>query len=147
MPVTKKAIHFDLSAKQAFKYGVGTSAWGKVRSFMERNGFKHIQGSGYETNKAMKYEDVLRKIRQLEYELPWFVNVAKDVRLMNVGQYYDALAYIKEQCCSESKFNNLRPSNEEELDVEQEEADVCAASEQLQHKPNDLTQSLGKSER
>ena len=44
MPKSKKAFYFDLSVKQAFKYGVGTSAWRKVRSFLEQNGFKHIQG-------------------------------------------------------------------------------------------------------
>ena len=150
MPTTKKAIHFDLSVKEAFRHGVGLSAWGKVRSFMERNGFEHIQGSGYESKKVMSYKKAAIIIRQLEFELPWFAAVAKDARLTSVGKYHDILDYLNTLNNNSILNSTTIPptlANEEELDVEQEEADVCAASEQLQHIPNGLTQSLGKSER
>lgn len=46
----KKGIYFDLDTarlKEVYKNGDWHNAYYELRSFLEKEGFEHIQGSGY----------------------------------------------------------------------------------------------------
>lgn len=55
MPRSRKAFHFDLSVKELEANGAPKDAWTKIGRFLERNGFEHIQGSGYESRHTMSH--------------------------------------------------------------------------------------------
>ena len=76
MPRSRKAFHFDLSVKELEANGAPKDAWTKIGRFLERNGFEHIQGSGYESRHTMSHQDVNLILDQMQDEFPWFVSCA-----------------------------------------------------------------------
>lgn len=56
----KKALNFDLDTRKYEKFTKrpAPTAYGKIRSFLKRNGFEHRQGSGYISNKKRKGKNV-----------------------------------------------------------------------------------------
>lgn len=78
----RKAFHFDLDedrlkslypseSKTGYK-----SAWGKIQSFMEANGFEHTQYSGYESIHGMSYLQAYKVLEGLQKTYPWFKDCA-----------------------------------------------------------------------
>lgn len=66
MPRSRKAFHFDLSVKELEANGAPKDAWTKIGRFLERNGFEHIQGSGYESRHTMSHQDVNLILEQMQ---------------------------------------------------------------------------------
>ena len=84
MPRSRKAFHFDLSVKELEANGAPKDAWTKIGRFLERNGFEHIQGSGYESRHTMSHQDVNLILEQMQDEFPWFVSCAKDAKVTSI---------------------------------------------------------------
>lgn len=78
MPRSRKAFHFDLSVKELEANGAPKNAWTKIGKFLERNGFEHIQGSGYESTHTMSHQDVNLILERMQDEFPWFVSLATE---------------------------------------------------------------------
>ena len=97
MPRSRKAFHFDLSVKELEANGAPKDAWTKIGRFLERNGFEHIQGSGYESRHTMSHQDVNLILEQMQDEFPWFVSCAKDAKVTSiVGKNHDALSHLRQ---------------------------------------------------
>ncbi len=96
MPQTRKAFHFDLDTKKLTSNGAPKDAWGKIRGFLETQGFEHIQYSGYESRHAMSYSEMNIVLENLQDAFPWFASCAKDAKVTSItGRHHDALAYMK----------------------------------------------------
>ena len=78
MPRSRKAFHFDLSVKELEANDAPKNAWTKIGKFLERNGFEHIQGSGYESTHTMSHQDVNLILERMQDEFPWFVSLATE---------------------------------------------------------------------
>lgn len=76
---TKKryAINFDLKIEQLRQYYSSTNpkgAYGKITSFMKRNGFEHRQWSGYISKHTLSKSELIDFTMKLHKEFPWLIN-------------------------------------------------------------------------
>lgn len=114
MPRTRKAFHFDLDTKALALSGAPKDAWGKIRGFLEMQGFEHIQYSGYESKRAISYPEMNIVLENLQDEFPWFASCAKDARVTSiVGWHHDALAYLRAYAADRDSGGILAPEEPE----------------------------------
>lgn len=98
----RKAFHFDLDEnllKVHYPSAAPTAykrAWSQIKGFMEDNGFRHAQYSGYESVEPMSYARALRTIRDLSRAYPWFELCAQAATVTEIHEQYDALAYLSQ---------------------------------------------------
>lgn len=134
MPRSRKAFHFDLSVKELEANGAPKDAWTKIGRFLERNGFEHIQGSGYESRHTMSHQDVNLILEQMQDEFPWFVSCAKDAKVTSIiGKNHDALSHLR-QYVSDRRSDMAPPSKEENSEtvfLATEAVDMRKTSSQL----------------
>jgi virulence-associated protein VapD len=84
-----KVVNFDLDThaiKSAIVNGDVdfkgyTSAYGKIRRFLEKGGFEHDQGSGYVTKAAMSARDVSNIFTELGIKNQWLPSCMSKCRL------------------------------------------------------------------
>lgn len=130
----RKAFHFDLDEKlleaiypsdnpTAYK-----SAWGKIRAFMESNGFEHTQYSGYESIHGMTYYQAFNVIEKLQDAYPWFEKCAQVATVTEVGRRHDALAFLRRNNAPKSSLE--RPLDEE-ISLKNESRDMKDAADKL----------------
>ena len=65
----KKGINFDLDTESLKKYypkGDWHNAYNDLRTYFEKNGFEHIQGSGYHSKDAMSEANAMAVIYTLK---------------------------------------------------------------------------------
>ena len=125
MPRSRKAFHFDLSVKELEANGAPKNAWTKIGKYLERNGFEHIQGSGYESTHTMSHQDVNLILEQMQDEFPWFVSCAKDAKVSSiVGKNHDALSHLK-QYVSDQRSDMAPPPKEEDSEIVSLAAEVA----------------------
>ncbi len=70
----RKGINFDLDTealKEHYPKGDWHNAYYDVRSYFEKNGFEHIQGSGYHSTKEMSEAKAMAVIYRMTKEIPW----------------------------------------------------------------------------
>ncbi len=87
--ITRKALHFDLSTdalKQYYPKDNHTRAYKDIESFLTKNGFIHIQGSGYETEKPTSRTQIDRLVKKMVFENPWIAYCVKDCRVTDIGR-------------------------------------------------------------
>lgn len=88
----RKGINFDLDTEALKKYypkGDWHNAYNDVRSFFERNGFEHIQGSGYHSIKAMSEAKAMAVIYQMTKDIPWLNYCVSVCTISDVPEIYD----------------------------------------------------------
>ena len=71
------------------------SAWGDIKSFMEKNDFNPSQYSGYESVSGMTYAKAYIILEDLNKKFPWFVNCASAATLTEIGDRYNVLDNLK----------------------------------------------------
>lgn len=134
MPRSRKAFHFDLSVKELEASGAPKDAWTKIGRFLERNGFEHIQGSGYESRHTMSHQDVNLILEQMQDEFPWFVSCAKDAKVTSIiGKNHDALSHLR-QYVSDQRSDMASPpkkDDSESVSLAMEAVDMRKTSFQL----------------
>ena len=98
----RKAFHFDLDEAALRRYypserETGYKAvWGKIQAFMEANGFKHTQYSGYESTHGMSYVQAYKVLEDLQRTYPWFMNCARVATLTEIGRRHDVLRHLEQ---------------------------------------------------
>lgn len=78
-----KSIAFDLDTKALQKYytkGNWHNAYNDIRMFMEKNNFKHIQGSVYDSITKMTNYELEILLDNLCNKFDWFPKCVKDIR-------------------------------------------------------------------
>lgn len=134
MPRSRKAFHFDLSVKELEANGAPKDAWTKIGKFLERNGFEHIQGSGYESTHTVSHHDMNLILEQMQDEFPWFVSCAKDAKVTSiVGKNHDALSHLKQYVSGQRSDMAPPPKKDdsESVSLATEAVDMRKTSSQL----------------
>lgn len=135
----RKAFHFDLDEQNLKQFYPSKSknnyknAWGKISSYMKKNGFKHTQYSGYESIHAMSQYEAIKIIENLNKKFPWFEYCAKAATITDIGKRYDILQHLIGQHSVDEP-----PMKETDLDsvlcspsLESEADDMRRASQEL----------------
>lgn len=88
----KKGINFDLDTealKKRYTNGDWHNAYYDVRNFFVKNGFEHIQGSGYHSLIPMWESDVMTIVYQMTKEFPWINYCVSVCTLADVPDAFD----------------------------------------------------------
>ena len=97
------SFNFDLSVELLKQFYPSQSAegfrnaWGDIKSFMEKNNFKHSQYSGYESVCGMSYAKAYIILEDLNERFSWFVDCASAATLTEIGERYNVLDNLKAQ--------------------------------------------------
>ncbi len=96
----RKGINFDLNTDKLKIYYSGPGSWQNgyvvVREFFEKNGFEHIQGSGYHSKDAMSEAQAMAVIYRMTKDLPWLNYCVKVCTISDVPELYD-ISYVFER--------------------------------------------------
>ena len=82
---SRKSVNFDLhteSVRKAIESGEAdfksvSTAWGRIKRYLKKNGFEHIQGSGYISKEAMDVRSVRTAFLTLGENNPWLAPCMK----------------------------------------------------------------------
>lgn len=88
----RKGIDFDLDTallKEHYPKGDWHNAYYDVRSYFEKNGFEHIQGSGYHSLMAMSEANAMAMIYKMTRELPWLNYCVSVCTISDVPELFD----------------------------------------------------------
>lgn len=88
----RKGINFDLDTEALQKYypkGGWHNAYYDVRAYFEKNGFEHIQGSGYHSIEAMSEAKAMSVIYKMTKEFPWLNYCVSICTISDVPELYD----------------------------------------------------------
>ena len=88
----KKGINFDLDTnalKIYYTEGDWRNAYHDVRNFFKKNGFEHIQGSGYHTLMPMSEPDVMTIVYRMTKRFPWINYCVSVCTLADVSESFD----------------------------------------------------------
>ena len=142
MANSRKAFHFDLDeealksiypseSKTGYK-----AAWGKLQSFLKKNGFEHTQYSGYESVHGMSYVQAYKVLEVLQRTFPWFKDCAKVATLTEIGRRHDVLAHLAQMREAEEPVqeSQLPPSLHDEV-TDMRRASQALKSEEILEPP------------
>lgn len=145
---SRKAINFDLDTKklrQFYPCPNYRQAYKDIKKFLENNGFKHRQFSGYISQTALSDTQIIKIVKSLQSKFLWFSKCARRFDVTDVGKEYDMMKYIsncnnvkiKDQC-NEKNSPMANNSNEQKkisllkkLDEKKTEADISEKSVNL----------------
>ena len=105
-----KAINFDLdtASLRGFFGETGRSgAYAAIRSFMEKNGFEHRQGSGYRSLRPFSEAEIVDLVVKMYEELAWQPDCVQKLDVTNIGREYDIHAIARarmEEASTELEF-------------------------------------------
>lgn len=88
----KKGINFDLDTealKKHYTTGDWHNAYYDIRNFFEKNGFEHIQGSGYHSLMTMSEANAMAVIYQMTKKFPWINYCVKVCTIADVPETFD----------------------------------------------------------
>lgn len=88
----KKGIYFDLDTgrlKEVYKNGDWHNAYYELRSFLEKEGFEHIQGSGYHSINPMLESKAMDVVHTLTKKFPWLNECVKVCTIADVPKTTD----------------------------------------------------------
>lgn len=97
----RKAINFDLDTKKlSINYGKSRrNAYREIGNFLEKNGFKHRQWSGYVSEKKMSHMEIEKLNIKMFKNFPWLISCARRFDVTDLGKNYNLIkmynAYIK----------------------------------------------------
>jgi virulence-associated protein VapD len=117
MATSKKAINFDLDTKQLKKYypnGDYHKAYYDIKSFLERNGFHHQQGSGYISDKPMTMGVAHAKLEKMNSELSWLGKCLKCIELTNANKKHNVISMFETSDLKNSKIEKVELEEYEE---------------------------------
>ena len=115
----KRAINFDLNIKalkENYSITNPQGAYKEIRSFFEKNGFFHRQGSGYCSHKMMTNAQVVKILRDMNKAFPWLDKCSKKIDITDIGEIYDAKEFInqnniKNKFHEKQKYRHRQKSN------------------------------------
>ena len=80
------AINFDLDTMLLSQYFNNSSqAYSKLEKEFIKNGFSHIQGSGYVSKKPISRAKLVKVLTNIYVQNNWILNCSKDVRITEVN--------------------------------------------------------------
>lgn len=106
----RKGIHFDLDTEALKKYyqkGDWHNAYSEIRTFFEKNEFKHIQGSGYHSIEPMSEAKAMVIIYRMTKEFPWLNYCVSICTIADVPEIFD-LSYVFEKEAQWLDKNNTK---------------------------------------
>ena len=95
----RKGINFDLDTealKEHYPKGDWHNAYYDVRTYFEKNGFEHIQGSGYHSIEVVSEAKAMAVIYQMTKEIPWLNYCVSVCTISDVPELYD-IAHVFER--------------------------------------------------
>lgn len=118
-------MYFDLTdseLKKFFGEKNTSTAYRKIRRFMENNGFEHRQYSGYISLKPMSRYRVQQLIQQLGKEESWLFSCTQKLDVMEIQEEYDYLSFLqKYKIEQENKSKQEQQAQDEEWEEEEDE--------------------------
>lgn len=87
----RKVIFFDLDTNKLKKH-LGKSytiAYQQIKESLLKNGFRHIQGSVYETKKEVSYAKVVTELVRILDKYPYLKSCIRDIKVSNISKQYD----------------------------------------------------------
>ena len=132
----RKAIHFDLdtaSVEATFGKKNTSTAYRKIRKFLESNGFAHSQYSGYMSLRPMSDLEVYRTYDMMKEALPWLEPCAQKIHVLVVADEFDLLGFSHEE--NEDIENPARKSGSSQGEILREKSiNAKEASKRLDRK-------------
>ncbi|MDH6367382.1 MULTISPECIES: VapD family protein [unclassified Breznakia] len=104
MPQTKKTVNFDLDTNLLQKYYPKDNwrqSYQDLRSFLEKNGFEHRQGSGYISSRPISISKITLLVKEITVEFDWFAYCVKKFDVASVGKEFSFIDVICESINSE----------------------------------------------
>lgn len=117
--ITKKALNFDLDTKMLKKVYSETSytnAYYEIRSFLEKNGFEHRQGSGYVSIKPMTINRVSVITEKLNDTFLWLSDCVKEFDVTSVGKSHSLL----DKFTKDNDIEKEEPISEQTSEIEKD---------------------------
>ena len=93
-PPVRRAINFDLNIaalKENYSSNNPKGAYKEIRSFFEKNGFFHPQGSGYCSYEKMTNTELIRITQKMYETFPWIDACTKKIDATNIVERYPIL--------------------------------------------------------
>jgi virulence-associated protein VapD len=91
-----KSIEFDLDTNRLQEfYKDYRTAYRDIRSFMEKHGYSHRQGSVYNSNEKLLETDILVLVDELKDRFEWAPTCIKAFDVANIGQQHSMLTQIQ----------------------------------------------------
>lgn len=121
--VTKKALNFDLDTKmlkQVYSETSYTNAYYEIRSFLEKNGFEHRQGSGYVSQNPITLPKVHALVVKMNKQLTWLGDCVKEFDVTSVGKSHSLLNKFEKTV----EVEKSEPISEEQGNAIDKELDV-----------------------
>lgn len=88
----RKGINFDLDTQALQKHypkGDWHHAYDDIRNFFVKNGFEHIQGSGYHSKEAMSEAKAMAVIYKMIKAMTWLNGCVRVCTISDVPELYD----------------------------------------------------------
>lgn len=98
--MNRKAINFDLDVAALRKHYPNRNylyAYKNISRFLEKEGFKHRQWSGYVSKEPLSDMQAHKILDEMFKSYPWLKQCAKKVDITNIGQTYDYLKVISDR--------------------------------------------------
>ena len=102
--MSKKALNFDLSDVLLRKYYPSKNykkAWGDIKYFLIKGGFRHRQYSGYVSKKDISMSKTIQIITRMSKKYKWLSLSVQEFDVTIVGDEYSLKRYISK----ENSFN------------------------------------------
>lgn len=102
----RKGINFDLDTAALQEYypkGDWHNACYDVRIYFQKNGFEHIQGSGYHSLNQMSEAKAMAVIYRMTKEIPWLNYCVSICTIADVPELFDISHVFQERQDSGSK--------------------------------------------
>ncbi len=88
----RRAINFDLdieALKENYSVNNPKGAYKEIRSFLEKNGFFHRQGSGYCSKEQLTDMELLDVTEKMFKAFPWLDSCSRRIDATDIGEIYD----------------------------------------------------------
>lgn len=95
----KKAVNFDLDTKKMKVVYPGKhyrKGYRDIKRFLEANGFKHRQWSGYISDKPLSEIEMAKVAQKINKTFPWLKKCVRRFDVTDIGEQFDMM-YIFEE--------------------------------------------------
>lgn len=99
---SRVSVYFDLdigSLKNIYEPMSGhdyTNAYHEIRSFMEKEGYEHEQGSVYHSAGEKNQVDVIRTVKELQEEKPWLKDCVNKMSYARISEEHDLTGILQD---------------------------------------------------
>lgn len=99
---SRVSVYFDLnveSLKSIYEPMSGhdyTNAYHEIRSFMEKEGYEHEQGSVYHSVSEKDRNDVVRTVQGLREEKPWMKDCVNKMSYARISEQHDLTVILQD---------------------------------------------------